>query len=76
MNIQAYDSLIEPNKTQLIIKCICGKNEVLSVTNADFQKYQDGVEHVQNIFPDMSKQDRELLISGTCRKCQKEIFGE
>lgn len=29
---------------------------------------------IQNIFPQLSKQQREHLKSGICRKCQKTIF--
>ncbi len=30
---------------------------------------------VQEIFPDFSIGDRELLISGTCNTCWQELFG-
>lgn len=30
---------------------------------------------VQEIFPDLSIGDRELLISGTCNTCWQEMFG-
>lgn len=30
---------------------------------------------VQEIFPDLSIGDRELLISGTCNTCWQELFG-
>lgn len=30
---------------------------------------------VQEIFPDFSIGDRELLISGTCNTCWQEMFG-
>lgn len=32
--------------------------------------------HVQDAFPRLPPEDREILISGTCPKCWNEIFGE
>lgn len=29
---------------------------------------------IQAIFPDISKQQRETIKSGICRRCQKELF--
>lgn len=29
---------------------------------------------IQEIFPDLSKEQREFIKSGTCRRCQKNIF--
>lgn len=30
---------------------------------------------MQDIFPNLSIEDRELLISGTCNTCWQELFG-
>lgn len=32
--------------------------------------------HIQDAFPRLPPEDREILISGTCPKCWNEIFGE
>jgi hypothetical protein len=40
---------------------------------ADYERWQNG-EHIQNVAPYLSADDRELLISGMCGKCFDEIF--
>lgn len=41
----------------------------------DFAKWEAGMA-VQNAFPYLSADDREILISRTCGKCWDEMFGE
>ena len=31
---------------------------------------------IQDAFPELSKEDRERLITGICPKCWKELFGD
>ena len=31
--------------------------------------------HIQNAMPELSADERELLISGTCSKCWERVFG-
>lgn len=60
----------------LEIRCpFCGNFSLIDVLAEDFEKYQNG-ELVQNCFPYLDADERELLISGTCFKCQKDIFKE
>jgi len=40
----------------------------------DFEDWRQG-ELVQFAFPYLSKEQRELLISGTCGECWKTLFG-
>lgn len=60
----------------LEIRCpFCGETSFVDVLEQDFEKYQNG-ELVQNCFPYLDASERELLISGICFKCQKDIFKE
>lgn len=61
----------------LNIKCtLCGEVTTLMVAEADIDEYlfSDNRRHVQDIFPYLSAEERELLISYTCPKCWKEMF--
>lgn len=53
----------------------CGTSAAFEMTEEQFKCFQAG-EKVQDIFPDWSPEDREMLISGTCPKCFEEMFPE
>jgi hypothetical protein len=53
----------------------CKKFHALKVERADFDRLSNRTEFIQNIFPFLSPPMRELLISGTCPKCWKKMFG-
>lgn len=58
---------------------MCGKTHYLRVPASQlerFTKRRETGELIQDIFPNMSKQDREKFLTGYCDKCQKLIFGE
>lgn len=52
----------------------CGKITAIEVTEEQMFAYFFTDELVQNIFPEMEASTREVLISGICKDCQKEIF--
>jgi len=52
----------------------CGKMTSVEVTEEQAYAYFFTDELVQNIFPEMEASSREVLISGICEDCQKEIF--
>lgn len=55
-------------------KCnICGKLHVLDVKEESYKLYLSGV-HIQDALPELSVDDRELLISGICGTCFDAIF--
>ena len=55
---------------------MCGRKHYLkNISLEKFLKYQNGEGHVQDIFPELSAEDREKLITGYCRRCQNLIFG-
>ena len=56
--------------------CIrCGTVHLLTLDKDKVRRWQGG-EHVQNVFPEMTPGQRELLISGTCEQCFDILFRE
>lgn len=59
---------------EVIKKCIqCGKISVITLDKEKFMRWQNG-ELIQRVFPEMSAEDREVLISGTHPKCWKQLW--
>lgn len=62
---------------QIQKKCkACGKPHTIEVDDKKFQLWMSGKVHIQNALPNISDNDRELLLSGICGKCFDEIFKE
>lgn len=53
----------------------CNTSATFTMTEEQFNRFKAG-EKVQDIFPDWSDGDREMLISGTCPPCFEEMFPE
>jgi hypothetical protein len=54
----------------------CKKEQTIGgITLAKLKHYQDG-ELIQNVLPELSPDQRELLISGICGKCFDEMFAD
>jgi len=51
----------------------CRGTTSLTVDKDKYEEWRRGA-LVQNCFPDMSVEDRELLVSQTCDKCWQEMF--
>ena len=52
---------------------VCGEYEVWSLDRAALERWQAG-EYIQNAFPEMSMEDREILITGTHPACWDKLF--
>lgn len=52
----------------------CGQVTTVEVPFEQYILWEMG-ELIQNAMPDLTPTEREVLISGLCPKCQKEIFG-
>jgi hypothetical protein len=62
--------------TELNVRCeLCRTWHALVVTHADKQDWING-KHVQDAFPYLSAEQRELLISRVCPKCFDKLFKE
>ena len=51
----------------------CGEFGTLEAPISGIELYNDGA-LIQDAFPDMPREDREQIISGTHPKCWKEMF--
>ena len=51
----------------------CDYEVQIPVTDEQFEKYQSG-ELIQNVLPEVSPGDREVLISGICGECFDKMF--
>ena len=57
-----------------LVKCpICGRESEVMVTIDEYLAYQEGA-LAKDVFPNLSAEEREMIISGICIKCQKNIF--
>ncbi len=59
---------------KLNIQCpFCNRISTVEVKQESFNKWKQGM-LIQNAMPELSKQDRELLISGVCSLCWEGTF--
>lgn len=66
---------LEGNVT-IIKKCIsCNTITTITVTASQHYRWQHG-ELIQRVMPELSEDDRELLISGMCGNCFDNLFNE
>lgn len=54
---------------------ICGKVNEVNVKFEDYLRWQGG-DLIQDAFPYLNANDRELLLSGICSKCWDKMYGE
>jgi hypothetical protein len=54
---------------------VCGKRSYVTVPRVGFDLWMAGA-HIQDACPELSVEDRELLISGTCSACFDTLFAE
>lgn len=54
---------------------VCGQSEVVVLDAADVWRWQTGMK-VQDVWPDKTAEERELLQTGTHPWCWDELFGE
>lgn len=53
----------------------CGHANEIEVNEIDYLDWSDGELLVQDAFPYLSADEREMLISGICPKCWDSMFG-
>ena len=60
----------------IFVKCPhCNDFSEVAVPVEGFRRWQAG-EYIQDALPELSCDDREILISGICPDCWADIFGE
>jgi hypothetical protein len=62
------------DKGQLLVKCVhCDRDFQLDVKASDIIAWSQG-KFVQDAFPYLNADERELLISNTCKECWSNMF--
>lgn len=61
--------------TILEIKCsMCKEKHRIVVETSDWNRYEDTEEHIQDIFPYLNADQREMIISGVCGACFDALY--
>lgn len=70
-----YQVLELEENTHCRFKCVFyGKTLEIVVKTKDYQEWRSGNRcSIQEIFPYLSKEDREMFISGVCDDCFKKL---
>jgi hypothetical protein len=51
-------------------QCVfCHTIHTITVDAEKFNRWRAGGEHIQNVWPSMTPDEREIMISGTCSGC-------
>lgn len=67
---------INHKEITIVTACpFCGHANWIEVNESDYWDWQDG-ELVQDAFPYLTSEEREMLISGICPLCWEEPFEE
>ena len=55
-------------------QCVrCGNVHLLSLPAEGYKKFQAGID-IQYALPNITEETKELLLSGICQKCRKELM--
>lgn len=65
---------INYKEVAIVTRCpLCGCANFVEVNDLDYLDWQDG-ELVQNAFPYLSADEREMLVSGICPDCWEHMM--
>jgi len=74
-SISVKTNQLDHSMVDMDIECFkCKGHTTLTITEFQYERFRDNKELMQNIFPEMSPENRELLISRTCPKCWQTLF--
>lgn len=66
---------IKAGEITLIVRCTgCGEGTAFTLSTKDVSSWQEGA-NIQDVWPEMSREHREMLVSGTCTPCWEELMG-
>lgn len=54
---------------------MCGRTQEINITEEQYKRWKAG-EHLQDVAPNLTADEREILISGICGICFDKIFAE
>lgn len=71
-----HDFSLTKRQTRFVKTCwICNEEHEIFVDTNDFIEWQEG-KYIQNVWPHLNADDREVMISGTCGPCYDKMFGD
>jgi hypothetical protein len=66
-----------PTGIRLGITCgICGSGYSIACSEEQYRQYLAREKNIQDIFPELSADIRELLLSGICGTCYDKLCGD
>lgn len=70
-----YNAIHNGNRCKIEVQCLhdCGKNFELDVATKDLVAWRNGT-LIQDAFPYLLPDQRELLITNICGECWKKMF--
>lgn len=64
-------------KTRYMFKCmLCGTPIMIMAYPSDMERYQKGEGLIQDIFPYLTADEREIIMTGICGKCFDSAFDD
>ena len=64
-------------KIKVTTQCpMCGRKHDIVVDAEAYTNWRTGKGLIQECFPDMSAEEREMLITGTCPECWNDMFSD
>lgn len=54
----------------------CGKEQKLILSKVAYENWKSKKQHIQHAFPELSSEQREILLSGVCPDCWIKLFAE
>ena len=63
-----------PKTVVASIQCHCGGTSEVEMTVEEMLEWKAREKRIQDIFPDMTSEQRETLMTGMCVKCQAVFF--
>lgn len=76
-NARKNHKILWVEKRDLYIEVTCPRCEhqtMISIDKIGYKQWLKRKVSVQFLFPQATKEERELLISGLCLECQKKVF--
>lgn len=76
--MQNFPATLNLERTEVTVCCTCSmckQRKDITISAEAYRRWQKG-ELIQRVMPELSADDRELLISGICGPCFDKLFKE
>ena len=74
---ERYKKMLEEKISYPFICSNCSKKQYIQMSNDQytrFKRYLKGEDFIQNLLYDLSAEEREMIITGLCSKCEEKII--